>query len=149
LPVKYKHNFQLSEHFYLNELIRSEKADELGVDNTPDLDSLYCLKALCTMTLEKVRELFGAPVIISSGYRCPQVNKAVGSKEISQHPKGQAADLHVEGHTVKEVFDAIQNSDVPYDQLIHEHQNMQEWVHISYDPDKTVQRHSAFKLIKT
>jgi zinc D-Ala-D-Ala carboxypeptidase len=147
--VKYKHNFPLSEHLTLNELIHSDKADLLGIDNTPDLDSLYCLKALAVMSLEKVRVLFNAPLVPHCGYRCPAVNRAVDGKENSQHLKGQACDFHIDGHTIEETWQKIRDSEIPYDQLILETKNGVQWVHLSYDPDKTVQRHMAFKLNKT
>ncbi len=144
-----KYTFRLSDHFTLNELIHSEKADELGIDNTPDIYALYCLQTLCLIVLEKVRILLNAPVVSHSGYRCPELNTKVGGQPTSQHQKGQADDFHVEEYTVKETFDKIRDSDIPYDQLIHERQNGREWVHISFDPDKQVQRHMAFQLNKT
>ena len=87
----------ISKHFTLNELMKSQTALRLGLDNTPDNDALEALTALCENVLEPVREHYGLPVVVSSGYRSPAVNKAIGSKSTSQHTKGEAADIEIPG----------------------------------------------------
>lgn len=90
---------KLTDHFSLSEFTRSSTADRLHINNTIDLSvpsgqSVFKnLKNLCEQVLEPLREHFGIPVVICSGYRCPQLNKAVGGVPNSQHLKGEAADI--------------------------------------------------------
>lgn len=118
---------QLSEHFTLEELIASDTAARLGIDNSPSPVIIENLKRLCTL-LEDVRHAVGKPIRISSGYRCSKVNRAVGSKETSQHLLGCAADIKVQGVTVDELMKAIIGAGIKFDQLIREFNS---WVHIS------------------
>jgi hypothetical protein len=122
---------QLSEHFTLKELIESDTAARLGIDNTPPAYAVENLKRLCAV-LEEVRHAVGKPIRISSGYRCLKVNHAVGSKDTSQHVKGCAADIKVKGVTVDELMKVIIGAGIKFDQLIREYQS---WVHISVPND--------------
>lgn len=118
----------LSPHFTLEELIATQHR---GVDNTPPANVLQCLMATA-LGLEAVRERLGVPVIISSGYRCPELNKAVGGQPNSQHLTGQAADFIAPRFgTPAMVAAALRDSAVEYDQLIVE---FGRWVHISFGP---------------
>lgn len=128
----YQHILQmnLSEHFTLEELIRSEKAEELHIDNTPPPFVIENLRHLCINVLEPLREKIGKPIHITSGYRCPELNAAIaGSAKTSQHQLGEAADTHVDGMSVEEWFQFVKKSGVIYDQLI---QEFDTWVHISH-----------------
>ena len=120
---------KLSKYFSLRELIFSKLAQDHDIDNTPDAKTLETLKYTASQ-LDKVRELLNKPVNISSGYRCLQVNRRIGSKDTSQHLNGEAVDFKCElfGNP-KKVFDAIKASDIPFDQLILEFNS---WVHISF-----------------
>lgn len=121
---------QLSPHFTLAEFTRSELAVRHGLDNTPTGPVVENLKALAA-TLEEVRQLLGAPIIITSGYRAPAVNRAVGGSAMSAHCHGYAADfIAPEYGTPQEVARAIRDSGIRYDQLIYEGA----WVHLSVDP---------------
>ena len=124
----------ISKHFTLNELMKSQTALRLGLDNTPDHDALEALAALCENVLEPVREHYGLPVIVSSGYRSPAVNKAIGSKSTSQHTKGEAADIEIPGIDNLELYYWIAvNAD--FDQAILEYYTGEAssgWVHVSY-----------------
>lgn len=127
-------NTMLSPHFSLEELTFSQTAARLGLDNTPGPDELAALKRTA-LGLEGVRiRLGGAPVVISSGYRSPLVNDAVGSRRTSQHIDGEAADFTAPRFgTPRQVVDALADSDVPYDQLILEYAGSgRGWVHISF-----------------
>jgi len=119
----------LSKYFSLRELMFSKIAEVHGIDNTPTPEILEKLKYTASQ-LDKVRELLGKPVNISSGYRCLQVNRRLGSKDTSQHLKGEAIDFKCElfGNP-KQVFDAIKKSNMQFDQLILEFNS---WVHISF-----------------
>ena len=118
---------KLSENFDLNEFTASETAARKRIDNTPTPAVVENLKRLCE-TLEQVRNVLGRPVIITSGYRSPAVNAAVGGTATSQHCFGLAADITVPGMTPLQVCQAIQRAGIQYDQLIHE---FEAWTHIS------------------
>ena len=123
----------LTEHFTLEQLTYSETAVRKGLDNTPDAETIENLRELAE-TLEQVRELLGCELHIQSGYRSPKVNAAVGGskKPPSAHMAGYAADFVAPDFgTPLEVCEAIEASDIEFDQLIHEFDN---WVHISVDP---------------
>lgn len=120
---------KLSKYFDSRELIFSKIAEENGIDNMPDAKTLETLKYTASQ-LDKVRELLGKPVNVSSGYRCLQVNRRIGSKDTSQHLKGEAVDFKCElfGNP-RAVFEAIKKSNIQFDQLIVEFNS---WVHISF-----------------
>ena len=118
-----------SKYFSLRELMFSKIAEVHGIDNTPTSDILETLK-YTALQLDKVRELLNKPVNISSGYRCLQVNRRLGSKDTSQHLKGEAVDFKCELFgSPKKVFDKIRESNIQFDQLILEFNS---WVHISF-----------------
>ena len=118
----------LTTHFTLEELTRSEVAARNGWDNTPDEVSLANLKRLAVL-LEQVKGAVGMkPVMINSGFRSKKVNDAVGSKDSSQHRIGCAADLRVPGMRPREVVQACMANAVPFDQIILE---FDAWTHIS------------------
>ena len=125
---------KLSPHFTFGEMTYSETALRHGWANYPDPQSIDNLKRLCLL-LEQVRLLFLAPLNITSGYRGPQVNEAIGSKATSQHCIGCAADFKVAGFTPDEVCRKILRSNIRFDQLIREYNS---WTHISVpnDPER-------------
>ena len=118
---------QLSEHFSLEELIHSDLAVRKGINNDPSSDVLDNLRRLANL-LEQVRKCLGKPISINSGFRCKQLNDAVGSKDTSQHMIGCAADIRVSGMTPDQVVRAIIASKLQYDQLIRE---FDAWTHVS------------------
>ena len=126
---------QLSKSFTLNELTKSQEATRLGIDNIPNEEQIQNLKILCEKILQPLRDYYGMPVSISSGYRSVALCEAIGSSAKSQHTKGQAADFEIFGVANKDVADFIvQNID--YDQCILEFWNENEpnsgWIHCSY-----------------
>ena len=122
-------DMKLSKYFTLRELTFSKIAEDNDIDNTPTPDVLEKLKHTASQ-LDKVRELLNKPVNISSGYRCLQVNRRLGSKDTSQHLKAEAVDFKCELFgSPKKVFDKIRESDIQFDQLILEFNS---WVHISF-----------------
>jgi len=126
---------ELSKSFTLNELIKSQEATRLGIENIPNETHIENLKILCEKILQPLRDYYGLPVSISSGYRSVALCEAIGSSAKSQHTKGQAADFEIFGVANKDVADfIIQNLD--YDQCILEFWNENEpnsgWVHCSY-----------------
>ena len=118
----------LTENFTLEELTVSDSAVRLGLDNTPTAEVTENLQKLAEF-LEQVRTLLGKPIHVNSAYRSPEVNAHVGGKPTSQHCKGQAADIKVQGMTPDEVTKAIIDSDLPYDQVIREFNT---WTHVSF-----------------
>ena len=128
----------LTEHFTLNEAIRSRKATELGIDNRPATTEIKLAIIKTAEGMEMVREVLGAPIIVSSWYRGPKLNKAVGGRDTSQHCKGEAVDfICPKFGTVQQVFDRIKASSIQYDQLIVEKVKrkdgtVSEWIHVSF-----------------
>ena len=125
---------QLTQHFDLEELTKSQTGDRLGIDNLPGSDALDCLKVLCARVLEPLRVHYG-PVHINSGFRCPDLNKAVGGASTSQHCLGQAADIEVAGVANGDLAAWIA-ANLDFDQVILEcyrkGQPNSGWVHVSY-----------------
>ncbi len=124
---------QLSPHFTLEELVASSKAKTLKIDNTPTLEVLENLKALA-LALEMIRSGCGKPLKISSGYRSPALNKAVGGSKTSMHTQGLAADFTVSGMTPRQVCEKIVAAGIKVDQLILENISAESpdgvWVHV-------------------
>jgi hypothetical protein len=128
----------LSPNFTLKELTKSDTATRLGIDNTPDDATIENLKLLCEMVLQPVREHFGKSVTVNSGYRSPESNAAVGGSKTSDHCKGQAADIEIDGLPNPELAQWIMDN-LDYTQLILEFYTQGQpnsgWVHVSYDPN--------------
>ena len=119
---------QLSPHFTLAEMTQSQTASRRGIRNVPGDAEIRALTLLCEKVLEPVRAHFGKPVIVTSGYRSPRLNTAIGGSANSQHCKGEAADIIIPGVHVLDVAQWIQRN-LRYDQLIYE---FGRWVHVSY-----------------
>ena len=126
----------LSNSFTLNELTKSQEATRLGIDNTPNEEHILNLKLLCENILQPIRDYYGMPVSVSSGYRSATLCEAIGSSSKSQHTKGQAADFEIFGIANKDSADFIVKN-LDYDQCILEFWNENEpnsgWVHCSYN----------------
>ena len=135
---------KLSENFSLEELTRSATATKLGIDNTPDEEHLNNLQVVVDEIAQPLRDHFGKPVRINSGYRSPALNDAIGGSKKSQHSKGEALDLEIDGVSNMEVAGWIaENCD--YDQVILEFYNPAEgpnsgWVHASCKADLSQNR---------
>jgi zinc D-Ala-D-Ala carboxypeptidase len=125
----------LSPHFTLAEMTRSQQATRMGLDNIPTPEAYAALRYLCRGLMEGVRALVGAPLRVSSGYRSPAVNRAVGGSPSSQHQAGEACDFEVDGVSNLDVAKRIVASDLQFDQLILEFYSPLDlhagWVHIS------------------
>lgn len=128
----------LSANFTLKELTKSDTATRLGLDNTPDDAALENLKTLCEKVLQPVRDHFSKSVTVNSGYRSPESNAAVGGSKTSDHCKGQAADIEIDGLPNPELAKWIMDN-LDYTQLILEFYTQGQpnsgWVHVSYDPN--------------
>ena len=120
----------LSPNFALSEFTESQTATRLGLDNDPPAELYETLKATARC-MEDIRDLLGGkPVLISSAYRSPEVNKAVGGSANSQHTKGEAVDFTCPKFgTPRDIVTKIKDSPLLFDQLILEYDR---WVHISF-----------------
>lgn len=118
----------LTPHFTLVEFVTSNTATTRGIDNTAPDAVVTNLKVVASV-LEEIRALFGKAVSISSGFRCPALNAAVGGVSNSAHVRGLAADFTVRDTVNRDAFDAIRKSGIKYDQLIMEGT----WIHIGMD----------------
>jgi len=130
---------KLSANFQLSELVKSQIAERKGIPNNPSPAHIDNLKALCVNVLQPIRSHFEAPVMISSGYRSPELCIAIGSKITSQHATGNAADLEIPGVDNKVLATWIKEN-LEYDQLILEFYRDGEpdsgWVHVSWNSEK-------------
>lgn len=124
---------RLSEHFSLAEFTRSQTAARRGIDNQPQRAVVDNLGELVFTILEPLRIYLARPIRINSGFRCPELNAAIGGSKFSQHMTGNASDIDVPGMEPIAVAQIIIDMDLPFDQLIHE---FREWVHVSYDPTR-------------
>jgi hypothetical protein len=125
---------KLSKHLSLAEVIRSSSAKRLGISNMPTAEHIKNLKILAENIFEPIRENFGSPIIISSGYRSKELNKKTkGASKTSDHIEGRAIDIDNDGTSItnKEIFDFIKDN-LSFKQLINEFDYS--WVHVSYDP---------------
>ena len=126
---------KVTMHFTIEELYASDTAKKKGIDNKPAVQQLINLVYLTAYVLEPLRVAMKEPINISSGYRCPKLNEAVGGVRNSQHMTGQAADISIGGDRAKgrKWFEYIKNH-LPFDQLIWEKnpRTGSEWVHVSF-----------------
>ena len=120
----------LSANFTLGEMIRSQSAVRKGIRNVPGPAEIAALRLLCQKVLQPVRDHYDRPVIVTSGYRSPRLNTAIGGSRSSQHCKGEAADFTVAGVSNIEVCRWIERH-LNYDQLIYEFGGSG-WVHVSF-----------------
>jgi len=133
--MKITNNFTLSEFTY------SSTAASMHIDNEPGTIPIANMKLLCEKILQPLRDAYGKPIIITSGYRSPALNNAISGAQNSQHMFGQAADLIpsislTRGDSMKEetrkLFELIISLKLPFDQLIDE--KNYSWIHVSYGP---------------
>ena len=119
-------------NFTIQELTASTTAAAKKIKNDPTPEAAENLKLLVDKVLDPLRDAYGKPIRVNSGYRSPALNAAVNGSKTSQHMKGQAADITAGSKQEnKKLFDLAQELNLPYCQLIDE--NNFSWVHISYD----------------
>jgi len=125
----------LSDHFALDELCRTAQRDR----NVPGPEQKKNLRRLAQTALEPLRALWGHPIRVTSGFRCPRVNEAVGGAPTSAHLDGRAADTVPLGLALDAAFEQARKSTVPYDQLILE----PGWVHVAIAREEQAPRRQA------
>lgn len=120
--------------FDLEELTHSDTAKAKGIDNTPNDTEKKNLENLVKYVLDPLRDMYGKPIYVNSGYRSEALNKAIGGSNTSQHRLGMAADIDT--HTREgniELFNLIAKN-LSFDQLIDEKDYS--WIHVSFDPKR-------------
>lgn len=122
---------KLGKYFTLDEMTASQTATRRGIRNAPSSPEIANLRALVQNVLDPLREHYGKPVVISSGFRSVALNRAVGGASTSQYVLGEAADLTIPGVSVANIVATIRQLKLPFDQLIDEYGD---WVHVSYSP---------------
>lgn len=139
----------MSRYFELQEFLASDTARARGIDNTPSfevVESLACLAGV----LDGIREAWGSAIRVTSGYRCPELNKAVGGVPESGHEKGTTADLQpMNGEQEKFnrfVIAYVAKHRIPFDQIIKERKGAEQWLHFSLWSDKWGQRGQILNL---
>ena len=156
-------DLRLSPHFTLKEFEKSATADKYGINNSVLPQYIPTLQQLCKEVLEPLRSFVGGPIVISSGYRCNQLNVKVGGAYASQHTLGEAADIklpltpytawddnqrHTDLETAKRWFDWLETH-VNFDQLILETSNGKDyWIHVSCRKNHKKNRHQVIRYLK-
>lgn len=135
---------KLGKYFVLSEFTQSRTARKKGISNKPGPQEIANLKALVKNVLDPVRAHFGKPVVVTSGYRSPELNRRIGGSRTSQHVKGQAADFTIPGISNYKVAQWIHRN-LNYDQLIYEF-GEHGWLHVGYSPRHKNQELSAKKI---
>ena len=141
---------QLTRNFSLEEMLRSDTAIRCGIANRPktkqeETTVVENLRALCREVLQPLRDHLGRPVVISSGYRCRELNEKVGGAKNSQHMRGEAADIRVkDSRELTETMRFIMD-ETEFDQLIREKSATGKWVHVSYKRNGKNRQH-VFKM---
>ena len=119
------------KHFTSAELTRSTTARIMGIDNTPPASAVRALHELVDKVLDPLREAWGGPIRVNSGYRCPELNRIVGGTPMSQHQRGEAADITVGSRAAnRRLLTLIKRLDLPVDQCIDE--KGCRWIHVSH-----------------
>lgn len=117
-------------YFTLQELTKSNTAIAKKLDNTPDEQAIKNLNTLVDNVLDPLRKSYGKPIIVTSGYRSPEVNRSVNGATSSQHALGEAVDISVGSKEENKKLFSLIKDNLPFDQLINEHDYS--WVHVSY-----------------
>lgn len=147
------HNLlQLSKNIHLTEVVKSQTATRYGIDNTPNGQIYENLKQSAVNLWQPVRDILGVPILISSGYRCPELNKRINGAKTSSHMSGFAIDFVAPsfGNTRKVVeflSRELPKRNIKFDQIILEYPNSpNSWVHLGYKKYDGSQRNSKFQI---
>lgn len=126
------------KYFTIEELTRSATATARGIDNAPTPEIKANLERLVQKVLDPLREIYGKPITVNSGYRCPELNKAVGGSKTSDHMNGFSVDITASCKKENAILFQIIKDNFDFDQLIWEKGNSEypDWVHVSYNPNR-------------
>lgn len=123
---------RLSNNFTLEELCASSTAKQYKVQNVPDKQTIENLGCLVQNLLQPLRDKLRRPIIVTSGYRSPELNKLVGGATNSQHVLGQAVDIQVSGMSPRTLAEFVTRTGLTFDQMIVEEIGNTSWLHLSY-----------------
>ena len=123
---------RLSNNFSLEELCASSMAKQKKINNQPTKEATEALGCLVQNLLQPLRDKLRRPIIVTSGYRCPELNKLVGGSQNSQHVLGQAVDIVVRGMTPRTLAEFVTRTGLVFDQMIVEETTNGSWLHLSY-----------------
>ena len=133
-----------SDFFSLAELIKSSTATKHHIDNTPPADVIRNLQYGVDMVLDPLRRIYGKPILITSGYRCPKLNTLVGGVTNSWQTQGNAADIHVASLTEATKLFSILQKIPSVDTVLFEHSSSGQWLHVQWNMTKTPRHHFNF-----
>lgn len=133
-----------SDFFTLEEFTRSTTAKRLKIDNTPDDVVIRNIQYGVQMVLDPLRRILQTPIIITSGYRCAKLNKAVGGMANSWHTKGNAADLRIKDEEEAKAIFQILKTLPSVDTVLFEHSTTAIWIHVQWDMERTPRHHFNF-----
>lgn len=142
------------KYFSIDEMVRSTTAKKLGIDNSPSEEIANNLVLFIETVLDPIRQDWGGPITVSSGYRCPELNKAVGGVKNSGHQYGFCADLQVKGGVKKLrefadfVFNWMVQHQMKFDEILFEQSGNSVWLHFSWIGKDGKQRMKCFDIIK-
>ena len=119
---------KITENFPLEAFTLSESAERMSIKNEPGHREKLAIVNLCAKLLQPLRDIYGKPIRINSGYRCPELNKAVGGVSNSMHQNGEASDLSIDGKA-RELLELIEENHLPFDQSIL--YRKQDFLHVS------------------
>ena len=142
--VKVNQKMIKSDFFTLEEFTRSTTAKRLKIDNTPDDVVIRNIQYGVQMVLDPLRRMLQAPIIITSGYRCAKLNKAVGGVANSWHTKGNAADLRIKDEEEAKAIFQILKTLPSVDTVLFEHSTSAIWIHVQWDMERTPRHHFNF-----
>ena len=140
--------------FSIEELTQSATAKRLGIDNTPSDNIKKNLTLFIEKVLDPIREDWGGPITVSSGYRCPELNAKVGGAKTSGHQYGYCVDLQVKGgmKKIRElanfIFEWMKDHKMKFDELLFEHSGGVTWLHFCWIGKDGKQRMKCFDIIK-
>lgn len=144
---------KLSKNFSLQELVASSTASKYGIKNTPNAEQLQNLKNLAEQILQPIRDAWDSPIVVSSGFRCPALNKKVNGAKNSDHIYGAAADIHTVADTIsenKKLWDLIiklkNEGKINCRQIINEYNY--NWIHVSINHKRNSFKNNQVLAIK-
>lgn len=133
-----------SDFFTLEEFTRSSTAKKLKIDNTPSDEVIRNIEYGVQMVLDPLRRMLQTPITITSGYRCSELNKAVGGVSNSWHTKGNAADIRVKNEEEAKAIFQVLKTLPSVDTVLFEHSANSIWMHVQWDMERTPRHHYNF-----
>ena len=123
---------KIKKYFTIDELCYSYTAEKNNIKNTPNKEEIKNLQNLIDEVLQPLRVAYNKPIIVTTGFRCSELNKLVGGKPNSQHIRGQAADIVPKDIDDLDILFELCKNLPSFDQLLYEKSKNKKWIHISY-----------------